>query len=144
MNNNNTVWKNAAGPVDQFGVYQDTDDGTYYLADGTPLYWYDPSTGNYEEEGDSTIYDANGNAIGNADSGQGGGTSSSSGSSSIFGSIWNAAKGFLGTGTAPTPVGTTVQPLVQSNNTTGLILTLLAGAAAVGIIIYVVKNNKKE
>lgn len=143
------MWKNAAGPVDQFGVYQDTDDGTYYLADGTPLYWYDPTNGNYEEEGDSTIYDAQGNSIGNADdssAADAGQTTSPGNSTSTLGSIWNFAKGLVTSnqGTPVTAVQSSGQPLVQTTNTSGLILSVLGVIAAGGLIVYLVKTNGKK
>lgn len=143
------MWKNAAGPVDQFGVYQDTDDGTYYLADGTPLYWYDPTNGNYEEEGDSTIYDAQGNAIGNADDSNAataGQANSSTSSTSTLGSIWNFAKSLVTSnqGTPVSAVPSSGQPLVQTTNTTGLVLSVLGVIVAGGLIVYFVKTNGKK
>lgn len=80
--------------VDKFGVYKDSTDGTYYLADGTPLLQYNTSTGVYQEDVtpyDSTIYSAAGLPIGDAVKGD---TVTSVGGKSL--TVWYVLAGVSG------------------------------------------------
>lgn len=152
------------------GAYQESD-GTWYDENGDPLSYYDPATGNYVEQSDSTntVYNAGGTAIGvlNSDgtigtlpaataatsSNPAGQTvvvsapaSTSSGSSNWLTSLMNAASKIAGSST-PTPSSTlnaAYKPTVSTTDTTGLIVSVLViGGVITAVVLILRKHHKK-
>ncbi len=129
------------------GAYQE-DDGSWYALDGTPLSYYDPATGNYVEQGDSslTMYDKNGNPVGTASAGPGGTAAAPKSSGGFWSSLLSAATS-LGGASKPATTTTGITPVYKpsvTTNTGGLIVAVLVIGAVVTASVIIIRKSKKK
>lgn len=137
---------------DSFGVYTRPDGTRYFiLPDQTTVEvtYYNPTTGEYAEVGDNTVYDYEGNDTGKTFSGNSvvtGATQAGSTWLDVLNSGINAAGSIFGHSNTPQPAGTTQYmptPGAAQPSTGGTVLKVVGVLAVLGVIVWAVTRKSK-